>query len=119
MTAERVDRQIREYRQGQRISIPWKSGQRLIAAISPSPHSVSVIRWARRVSYTMDASWVVVYVDRSDKLSEEQKDQLAKNIKLARELGAEVVTTSGVDIADALIRVAREQNASQILVGKP
>ncbi len=119
LTAERVDRQIREYRWGQRISIPWKSGQRLIAAISPSPHSVSVIRWARRVSYTMDATWVVVYVDRSDKLSDEQREQLAKNIKLARELGAEVVTTSGVDIADALIRVAREQNASQILVGKP
>jgi two-component system sensor histidine kinase KdpD len=119
MTAERVDRQIREYRRGQRISSTWKSGQRLIAAISPSPHSVSVIRWARRVSYTMDASWVVVYVDRSDKLSKEQRDQLAKNIKLARELGAEVVTTSGDDIADALVRVAREQNASQILVGKP
>ncbi len=119
MTAERVDIQIREYRQGQRISGSWRSGQRLIAAISPSPHSVSVIRWARRVSHTMDASWVVVYVEKADKLTEEQKEQLAKNIKLARELGAEVVTTSGVDIADSLIRVAREQNASQILVGKP
>ncbi len=119
MTAERVDRQIREYRRGQRISSTWKSGQRLIAAISPSPHSVSVIRWARRVSYTMDASWVVVYVDQSDKLTDEQRDQLAKNIKLARELGGEVVTTSGIDIAESLIRVAREQNASQILVGKP
>ncbi len=119
MTAERVDKQIREYRKGQRISSAWKSGQRLIAAVSPSPHSVSVIRWARRVSHTMDASWVVVYVDQSDKLSAEQKEQLAKNMKLARELGAEVVTTSGVNIADSLIRVAREQNASQILVGKP
>jgi two-component system, OmpR family, sensor histidine kinase KdpD len=119
MTAERVDQQIREYRQGQRITGTWKSGQRLIAAISPSPHSVSVIRWARRVSHTMDASWVVVYVGLADKLSEEEKEQLARNIKLARELGADVVTTSGVSIADSLIRVAREQNASQILVGKP
>ena len=119
LTAERVDRQIREYRQGQRISIAWKSGQRLIAAISPSPHSVSVVRWARRVSYTMDASWVVVYVERSSKLSPEETEQLSRNIKLARELGAEVVTTADDDIASALIRVAHEQNASQILVGKP
>ncbi len=119
LTAERVDRQVREYRQGQRTAATWKSGQRLIAAISPSPHSVPVIRWARRVSHTMDASWVVVYVEQADKLSEEQREQLAKNMKLARELGAEVVTTSGVNIADSLIRVAREQNASQILVGKP
>ncbi len=119
MTAERVDQQIREYRQGQRITGTWKSGQRLIAAISPSPHSVSVIRWAKRVSHTMDATWVVVYVEHADSLSAEQKEQLSRNIKLARELGAEVVTTTGVSIADSLIRVAREQNASQILVGKP
>ncbi len=119
MTAERVDRQVREYRRGQRITGTWKSGQRLVAAISPSPHSVSVIRWARRVSHIMDASWVVVYVEQPDKLAEEEREQLAKNMKLARELGAEVVTTSGVSIADSLIRVAREQNASQILLGKP
>lgn len=119
ITAERVDRQLREYMQGQRISGPWKSGQRLVAAISPSPHSISVIRWARRVSYTMDASWVVVYVERSNKLSTEEKEQLARNMKLARELGAEIVTTADENVANALIRVAREQNASQILVGKP
>jgi two-component system sensor histidine kinase KdpD len=119
LTAERVDRELREYMQGKRIVGPWKSGQRLIAAISPSPHSISVIRWARRVSYTMDASWVVVYVERSTKLTAEEKEQLAKNMKLAKELGAEVVTTSDENIADALMRVAHEQNAGLMLVGKP
>lgn len=119
LAAERVDRQILEYRKRHRILSSWKSGQRLIAAISASPHSVSVIRWAKRISYTIDASWVVVYVDQSDKLSEKERDQLTKNMKLARELGAEVVTTSGVDIADSLIRVAHEQNANLILVGRP
>jgi two-component system sensor histidine kinase KdpD len=119
ITAERVDRELREYMRGKRIAGPWKSGQRLIAAISPSPHSISVIRWARRVSFTMDASWVVVYVEQSTKLSTEEKEQLAKNIKLAKELGAEVLTTSDESIADALMRVAREQNASLMLVGKP
>lgn len=119
ITAERVDRELREYMQGKRIAGPWKSGQRLIAAISPSPHSISVIRWARRVSFTMDASWVVVYVEQSTKLSTEEKEQLAKNMKLAKELGAEVLTTADESIADALMRVAREQNASLMLVGKP
>ncbi len=119
LTAERVDRELREYMQGKRIAGPWKSGQRLIAAISPSPHSISVIRWARRVSYTMDASWVVVYVEQSSKLTAEEKEQLAENMKLAKELGAEVVTTSDENIADALMRVAHEQNAGLMLVGKP
>jgi two-component system sensor histidine kinase KdpD len=119
LTAERVDQQLREYKQKQRISETWKSGTRLVIGISTSPQSLSVIRWARRVSYTMDASWVVVYVETSVRRTAQETEQLSKNIKLARELGAEIVTTSDEDIAGALLRVAREQNATQILIGKP
>jgi two-component system sensor histidine kinase KdpD len=119
LTAERVDRELREYKQKQRISDTWKSGARLVVGLSASPQSLSLIRWARRVSYTMDASWVAVFVETSTKISDKEKEQLAKNIKLAGELGAEIITTSDEDIAGALLRVAREQNATQILVGKP
>jgi two-component system sensor histidine kinase KdpD len=118
LTAERVDRQLRDYMEKQRISGPWKSGQRLVVGISPSLRSISVIRWARRLSYTMDASWLAVFVE-SSALSEKEREQLSKNIKLARELGAETMTTSDEDVASALIRVAQRQNATQILVGKP
>ncbi len=119
LTAERVDRQLREYMGRQRISGTWKSGQRLAVGISASARSISVIRWARRMSYTMDASWIAVHVERSSSTDEADKEQLSKNIKLARELGAEVITTADDDIAAALVRVARNQNATQILVGKP
>jgi len=119
LTAERVDQQLREYKQTKRISETWKSGTRLVVGISASPQSISLIRWARRISYTMDASWVAVYVETSKKATVMETEQLSKNIKLARELGAEIVTTSDEDIAGALLRVAREQNATQILIGKP
>jgi two-component system, OmpR family, sensor histidine kinase KdpD len=119
LTAERVDQQLREYKQKQRISETWKSGTRLVVGINANPQSLSVIRWARRISYTMDASWVVVYVETSARPSTAESEQILKNIKLARELGAEIVTTSDEDIAGALLRVAREQNATQILIGKP
>lgn len=119
MTAERVDRQLRDYMVRQRIDGTWKSGQRFLVGISASPRSISVIRWARRMAYTMDASWVVVHVERSSAVSDSEKEQLSKNIQLARELGAEVITTADDDIAGALIRTAKIQNASQILVGKP
>jgi two-component system, OmpR family, sensor histidine kinase KdpD len=119
LTAERVDRQLREYMDKQRISGPWKSGQRLAVGVSASPRSVSLIRWARRLSYTMDASWVAIHVEGSSAQTEKDREQLSKNIKLARELGAEVITTADEDIAAALVRVARSQNATQILVGKP
>jgi two-component system sensor histidine kinase KdpD len=71
------------------------------------------------MAYTMDASWIAVYVETARSLSASAKTQLTKNIKLAQELGAEIMTTADEDIAEALVRVAREQNATQLLVGKP
>jgi two-component system sensor histidine kinase KdpD len=119
LTAERVDHQLRDYMRTQRISGPWKSSQRLLVGISQSPQSASLIRWARHMSYTMNASLIAVTVETAKPLSESQKVQLAKNIKLAQELGAEIITTADEDVAQALVRVAREQNATQILLGKP
>jgi len=118
LVAERVDHQLRELMKTQRIAGPWKSGQRLLVGISPSPNTVKLIRWARRTAYTMDASWVAVYVERSHRLSSSAQDRLASNIKLARELGAEIVTTADEDIVEGILRVAREQNVTQILIGK-
>jgi two-component system sensor histidine kinase KdpD len=71
------------------------------------------------MAYTMDASWVAAYVERAKPLAEKDKNQLLKNIKLARELGAEIITTADENVAEALVRVARQQNVTQVLVGKP
>ena len=39
ITAERVDHQLQDYMQIKQIAGPWKSGERLMVAISPSPLS--------------------------------------------------------------------------------
>jgi two-component system sensor histidine kinase KdpD len=118
ITAERVDRQLRDYMQTKRIAGPWKSSQRLIVGVSGSPHSASLIRWARNMAYSLNATWVAVHVETSQRLREEVRKQLARNIKLARDLGAEVVSTSDEDVAGAIIRVARRENCTQVLIGK-
>ncbi|HTK82325.1 MAG TPA: sensor histidine kinase KdpD [Bacteroidota bacterium] len=118
LTAERVEHQLRDYMQAERIRGPWKSGQRLLVGVTPSRDSVRLIRWTRRLAFAMQTSWVAVFVERAAPLNEAQHDQFAKNIALARELGAEIITTADEDIAAALVRVAKEQNATQIIVGK-
>ena len=118
LTAERVDYQLRNYRIDKDISATWKTGQRLMVAISPSPHSYELIRWTKRLAYTMEASWIAVYVETDPKVYEENKDILSKNFDLAEELGAEIITTSDPEIEKALIRVAKENNVTQIIMGK-
>jgi two-component system sensor histidine kinase KdpD len=64
VTAEHVDRDLRELRRGQNVAVPWKAGVRIMVAVSPSPHSEELIRWARRAASAMEASWLAVHVER-------------------------------------------------------
>ena len=118
-TAERVDRQLRELRAGDARRVVWRSGERLLVAVAPSPFSTQLVRWTRRMSAALGAPWVAVHVETSQAMSAESRRLLDKNLALARELGAEVVITHDEDVPTALVRVARSCNASQMVVGKP
>lgn len=118
LTAERVDKDLRDYKTEQNIDIIWKSGQRLMVAIGPSPFSANLIRWTRRLAYSLESTWIAVYVETNQKISEENKNTLTDNFILAKELGAEVITTQDTDIISALVRVAKENNVTQIIIGK-
>ncbi len=118
LTADRVDKQLRDYMQEKRISGPWKSGQRILIAIRPGPYSAHLIKWARNIAYTMEATWLALYVETSKVISDEEKKELMKNFELAKELGADIMTTSDEDIVKGILRIAKQENATQIVIGK-
>jgi two-component system sensor histidine kinase KdpD len=119
LTAERVDQEMQDYMQIKRISGPWKSAERLMVAVSPSPLSGRLVRWTRRVAYNLKAPWLAVFVEPTQPLPDYQKTQLTRNLSLVHKLGGEVVTTSGNDVVETLMRVARQRNVTQIVIGKP
>jgi two-component system sensor histidine kinase KdpD len=118
LTAERVGQTLRDVMESKQIGGPWKTNERPMVAVGPSPFSEKLIRWTRRVAAALDTSWVAVYVETPRPLTEDEKARLSKNLSLARQLGAEIVLTSGVDVAGALLRAAREHNVTQIIIGK-
>ncbi len=119
LTAERVDHQLQDYMTVKQISGPWKSGERLMVAVSASPLSERLVRWTRRMAYSLEAPWFAVYVENSRPTKPAAQAQLVDTLKLVRELGGDVVVTAGEDITEGLMRVARQRNISQIVVGKP
>jgi two-component system sensor histidine kinase KdpD len=119
LVADRVDKQLKQYMQQKRIPGPWKSGLHLMVVISASPHSAKLLRWSKTLSYTMGATLRALYVEAPYKLSPSQQDQLTKNIRLARQLGAEYSITSGNDIVKAILNVAHKENITHIIIGKP
>src|SRR6201987_1883245 len=119
LVAEHVDRDLRDIMQVERIAGPWKSGDRLLVAVSASPYSERLIRYTRRLASSMEASWIVANIEGPRPLSQEEQTRLTRYLALARQLGAEVITTPGRDIAETLLRVARQDNVPQIIMGKP
>ena len=117
--AEHVGQDVLAYRQAHGVGDPWKSGQRLLVAVSASPTSASLVRWTRRLAGELQAPWLAVYVELPRPLNEDEQARLARHLSLARELGAEIITTTDADVAQGLLRVAREQNVTQLVVGKP
>lgn len=119
LTAERVDHQLQDYMAIKRIAGPWKSGERMMVAVSASPFSEKLIRWTRRMAYNLEAPWLAVYVETAQESRQETREQLARNLALARSLGGEVVVVSGQNITEALLRLAHQRNVTQIVIGKP
>jgi two-component system sensor histidine kinase KdpD len=119
LTAERVDHQLQDYMAIKQIAGPWKSGERLMVAVGSSPFSEKLIRWTRRMAYNLDASWLAVYVETGQEMDQLSREQLERNLALARSLSAEVITVTGHHVAEALLRLARQRNVTQIVMGKP
>ncbi len=119
LAAEHVGQDVRDYLQTKHIASIWKTGQRLLVAISPSPLSESMARWTRRLADNLQAPWLALYVDTGRTLLDDEQSRLQKNLTLARDLGAEVITTTDQDVVTALLRAARQHNVTQIVVGKP
>lgn len=117
--AEKVDHELHHLVASAEKSNLWRAREKLLVAVSHSPYSQRLIRTARRIAFHLDAPWVAVYVNDGRFLSEEDNNQLAKNLSLARDLGAEVITTNDPDITDGLKRIARQKGITQIIVGRP
>jgi two-component system sensor histidine kinase KdpD len=119
-TAERVEDQMRGYREAHGIAATWPAAERLLVCIGPNPASARLIRAGRRMAAALHADWIVLHVESSrQRLSASDRDALSVNLRLAEQLGARVTTLSADDVAAEILAYARGQNASRILVGKP
>lgn len=119
LAADHVSVDTQEFHRAQTGAGPWKTGHRLMVAVSASPFSESLIRWTRRMADSLKCPWLAVHVENSRPLDETAQSRLEKNLALARTLGAEVIDTADENLARGLLRIARQSNASQIIVGKP
>ncbi|TIV91351.1 MAG: two-component sensor histidine kinase, partial [Mesorhizobium sp.] len=78
-------------------------------------------RYARRLADRLRAPWTALHIDtpRLAGMSEEDKDRLARNLRLAEQLGAEITTLPGQNVAQDIVRHATANNFTHIVIGRP
>ncbi|MER9869848.1 sensor histidine kinase KdpD [Mesorhizobium sp. M0136] len=120
-TAQRVDEQLLTHMQAHAIPGPWAAGERVLVCVDARPGGAARVRYARRLADRLRAPWTALHVDtpRSAAMPEENKDRLATQLRLAEQLGAEVTTIPGQNVAQDIVRHATANNFTHIVIGRP
>jgi len=121
LVARKMDSELLNYMKAKAIAGPWPAAEKLLVCIGASPYAKQLIRKAYKIAKDIHAEWYAVYVLATGftEPSGKGKIYLTDALNLAEELGAKVITLTGNNVADEIIRFAREQNITRIVIGKP
>src|SRR3569833_848075 len=121
-TAEQVSKRASDYRRTQGLEqapIPDK----VMVCLSTRPGTERLIRVGARVAGRLATNWYAVYVNRPDEDKRHSDPEASQRIeeyrRLAKDLGAQVVTLNEKNVADALIRFAQQETISHVIFGQP
>lgn len=119
-TADRVDDQMRAWRDQQGRDRVWHTRDAILLCIGDDSGSEKLVRTAARLAARLGSEWHAVYVEtpRLNRLPEARRRAILKTLQLAQELGAETATLSDPDEAQAVLRYAREHNLGKIVTGR-
>jgi two-component system, OmpR family, sensor histidine kinase KdpD len=96
--------------------------ERVMVCMSSADGAPRVIRAGSRIAGRLGARWYAVYVETPKeapgRVSEKNRDSLARNIQLAESLGATVVRVRADRPADGLVAFAKREGISHVIFGQ-
>ena len=120
-TAEQVGVAASQYRVSQGLEqapLPEK----VMVCLTSRPGAVRLLRTGARIAGRLATNWYAVYAEtpNGERLhgDQESKNRLEEYQRMARELGAHVVTLKGKNTADLLIEFAKKENISHVVFGQ-
>ena len=118
--ASQIDQRRRETPEEEAVAAP---DQIMVCLSSRGPKGEALLRYASRLAGKLNRNWYAVYVQTPSEeptvIDAHTQRILSGTLTLAKQLGAMVFTYKGEDIADTLLRFAREYRVGTIVVGSP
>jgi two-component system, OmpR family, sensor histidine kinase KdpD len=118
--AERVDDEVQAYMQAHAVAGTWAVSERVMVCLSDGLLAARLVRATRRIAGRRRAEWIAVFVETPSfhRRPEEDRERVGRALRLAEQLGAEAATLPGQNVANEIIRYAREHNVTEIVLGK-
>ncbi|MDR3373377.1 MAG: sensor histidine kinase KdpD [Ancalomicrobiaceae bacterium] len=119
-TADRVDDQMVDYLRQNAIEGPWETSDYLLVCVGGDDQAEVVVRTAGRLATRLNASWITVHVERSghEETNPDRLKRVDDALRLADRLGSQVQRLTGPDPVAEVLRYARRENITQIVVGR-
>ena len=117
--ADRVDEALHEYRVRHGIAQPWETRERVIVALDGSTEGEHLIRRGARMAARSKGELLAVHVRSADGLSRPAPKLLARQRAMVAEVGGRYLEITGGDAAETLVKFARAENATQLILGAP
>ena len=120
-TAEQVGKRAAEYRRTQGLEqapIPEK----VMVCLSTRPGTERLLRVGARVAGRLATNWYAVYVTQPEENKKDNDPEAPHRLeefqRMARDLGAQVVSLTEKNVSDALIRFAQQESISHVIFGQ-
>ncbi|HEU5001843.1 MAG TPA: ATP-binding protein [Actinomycetota bacterium] len=117
--ADRVDEALHDYRARHGIAQPWETRERVIVALDGTTDGEHLIRRGARMAARSKGELLAVHVRAADGLTGPPPELLSHQRALVAELGGRYLEITGGDTAEALVKFARAENATQLVMGAP
>jgi two-component system sensor histidine kinase KdpD len=119
--AEEVGAQAAQYRRTQGLE-QAPMPEKVMVCLSPRLGTDRLLRTGARVAGRLDTVWYAVYVEKPEnepgRMNPEAYQRLEDYRRMARELGAQVVTLKDKNVADTLIAFAKQETISHVIFGQ-
>lgn len=118
-TADRVNRAVEQNKTKSPGS--YVTEEHILLCLSSSPNNAKVVRTAARMAEAFHCSFTALYVEPSSfsEMSNEDRNTLRNNLKLAEQLGAKIATVYGDDAPQLVAEYAKASSVSKIVIGRP
>jgi two-component system, OmpR family, sensor histidine kinase KdpD len=121
-TAEQVSNRAADYRRTQGLE-QAPNPDKVMVCLSTRPGTERLIRVGARVAGRLATNWYAVYVAKPGEdlqhTDPESYHRIEEYQRMARDLGAQVITLTDKSVSDALIRFAKQETISHVIFGQP